>query len=107
MSWLQKAEKENNKNNEMADRATTEYLGPTPMSMLVTDVAVKINNEIDALLYDAAWRDPEKFGGVESLVSAIQFPKARQLAVTLIFVVRANWELRIMMKTSTWPCLFL
>ena len=56
------------------------------MSMLVTDVAVKINNEIDALLDDAALRDPEKFGGVESLVSAIQLPKARQLAVTMICV---------------------
>ena len=50
MSWLQKADREHNNNNEMADRANTEYLGPTPMSMLVTDVAVKINNEIDALL---------------------------------------------------------
>jgi hypothetical protein len=102
MTWAQKAVKAHNKSMAGA-RATGEtYMGPTPMSSLISYKGLEIKHSMDDLL------DPEAGGGdafeaVWSICPAELMPEMLKLIVSAVLNMHAAWDFRFMVRLHSFP----
>jgi hypothetical protein len=84
-----------------------EYMGPTPLSLLVCGQAEVFSDDINALLEESAMWDPTKFGPLLLLLPDELQSSARDLITSVVLLVRANWDFRILRDVQDYPVLLL
>ena len=89
--WIQKQKGTFNKLLKMARESGHSYLGPTPMSELVCNMAATIDTEFNELLSDVAQRDIGRFGLIWHMVPPGLHGTARELIVSLTLRCKASF----------------
>jgi len=105
--WFQKQQKLQNARVAAADKSGTTYLGPTPLSLFVTEKAAAVDGQIDALLTDVSLSADSVWAPVfQSLPSTLR-ASATQLIVEIVSAVKSAWHHRIMCRVQAMPLLVL
>ncbi|CAK0813601.1 unnamed protein product, partial [Prorocentrum cordatum] len=99
--WAQKQKKE----YEACVRAArpAAYLGPTPLSLLVTVKADRVYADLQALLAEGAEESLDTWGALWHLVPDEEVPRARLLIVSLVLRALAGWRARVLERTESYP----
>ena len=107
MNWHMKEVKAFNKLVLEAKKKGQTYLGPTPLSKIVTCKGEAVANEFSALLGPAAWKDPDLLGSIMHEIPADLKETAIRLHVLLVTQAASGWNFRIMVMIKSFPLLLI
>jgi hypothetical protein len=107
LAWSSSRVKEHLKRCRLAKVKGEEYMGPTPLSLLVCGQAEVFSDDINALLEESAMWDPTKFGPLLLLLPDELQSSARDLITSVVLLVRANWDFRVLRDVQDYPLLLL
>ena len=106
MAWLQKASGEH-KQAQLAARAVGRtYLGPTPLSYLVSAKGREFRNKIVSF-FDKESDEDGGFGKILGIVPPRLANAARQLIATMLCVLLCSWDFRFEKLFAGMPCQLL
>ena len=91
----------------VADCKPITYLGPTPLSTLVTQKAANVRQELERLFDSEESGDGGAWATVWNLVPNDYVAQARCLIVTLLLRAIAGWTARVIERADAFPLLFL
>ena len=107
-AWHMKQVKLHNEKLKAASEKGEKYLGPTPMSKIVTYKADEVADELSAMLHHSARKDPTLFGAVLADISeesAELKESATRLYVLLVTQSACSWKFRVVSLVTSLPML--
>ena len=97
--WGEKEVRQYNLKVEKGVQNGRVYLGPTPLSQLVSGKAVSLYNDVCGLLSSSS--ETQLFQQAFTLLPAALHFRGRELTMSLILLVAAQWHFRVLVRVQT------